>query len=166
MTAKPTSRGAPAARRGYRRPAAEHGFSLIELLVVVLVMGILASIAIASYLNQSQKGQDSAAKSQAKSLQNRVEDCAAERDSYSRCDTAAELGDLITGIDFSEPTPTPPSGKVAVEAAGDRSYTITATAKSGHRFSVERTSGGSFMRTCVIKGRAGCRDDGGATGVW
>ena len=146
--------------------ASERGFALIELLVVILVIGILSSIAIASYLNQANKGQDSAAKSQVRSLQNRVEDCAVERDSYSACDTAVELGGLITGIDFSEPTATPASEKVAVEAAGDRSYRITATSKSGHRFSVERTSDSRFVRTCAVKGKAGCRDDGGATGVW
>ncbi len=72
----------------------------------------------------------------------------------------------ITGIDFADPTPTPPTEKVSVEASGDRTYTITGTSKSGHRFSVERTAGGSFVRTCVVKGKAGCRDDGGATGVW
>lgn len=146
--------------------AAERGFALIELLVVILVIGILSSVAIASYLNQADKGADTAAKSQAKSLQNRVEDCAAERDSYSSCDTAAELGGLITGISFSEPTPTPPSERVAVEGAAERTYKITATSKSGHRFSVERMSAGLFARTCVVKGKAGCRDDGGATGVW
>lgn len=148
------------------RLAAEHGFSLIELLVVILVIGILSSIALASYLNQAQKANDTSAKSQARSLQNRVEDCAVEGEDYRRCDTAAELGELIRDIDFSEPTATPASEKVAVETAGARTYTITATSKSGHRFSVELTAGGSFVRTCVVKGKAGCRDDGGPTGVW
>ena len=166
MDPQPSAPRAPLPTSGCNGSSAERGFALIELLVAILVIGILSSIAIASYLNQANKGQDTAAKSQVKSLQNRVEDCAAERDSYNSCDTAAELGGLITGIDFSEPTPTPPSEKVAVEAAGERTYTITASSKSGHRFSVERTSGGLFARTCVVKGKAGCRDDGGATGVW
>lgn len=144
----------------------ERGFTLIELLVVVVLIGILSSIALGSYLSQANKGQDAAAKSQIKSLQNRVEDCAAERNAYDRCDTGAELGDTITGINFSEPTAAPPMDKVAVEAAGDRSYKITGTSKSANRFSVERTADGSFVRTCAPKGKAGCRDDGGATGVW
>lgn len=147
------------------RLASERGFSLIELLVVILVIGILASVALASYLSQANKGQDVAAKSQVKSLQNRVEDCAAEKDRYDRCDTGAELGDTITGINFSEPTATPPNEKVSVESAGERSYKITGTSVSGNSFSVARGSDGSFARTCTPKGKAGCRDEGG-TGVW
>lgn len=166
MPAQPTPDGPGASRAPDAQLADERGFSLIELLVVILVIGILSSIAIASYLNQAQKGQDTAAKSQVKSLQNRVEECAIERESYSDCNTAAELGDLINGIDFSEPTPTPASENVAVGAAGSRTYTITATSKSGHRFSVELMPGGRFTRSCVVKGRGGCRDEGGATGVW
>lgn len=148
------------------RLASERGFSLIELLVVILVIGILASVALVSYLSQANKAQDTAAKSQVKSLQNRVEDCAAEKDRYDRCDTGAELGNTITGINFSEPTATPPKEKVSVESAEEYSYKITGTSMSGSRFSVARGSDGSFARTCTPKGKAGCRDEGGPTGVW
>ncbi len=45
-----------------RRKQAEGGFTLIELLVVIIIIGILAAIALPSFLNQASRARESEAK--------------------------------------------------------------------------------------------------------
>ncbi|HYH61321.1 MAG TPA: prepilin-type N-terminal cleavage/methylation domain-containing protein, partial [Solirubrobacterales bacterium] len=55
------------------RSNGESGFTLVELLVVMLILGLLAAIAIPAFFNQRDKAHDADAKATAKTAQTAME---------------------------------------------------------------------------------------------
>ena len=129
----------------------ERGYTLPELLVVVLILGILAAISLTVFLRQQQTGHDGAAKAGARELVTMVESCNAERNDYRGCDTSAALGP--TGLSLGSGP-----GDVEVTATTASTYTVRAHSRSGNWFDISR--GASMQHLCDTAGNGGCHADG------
>lgn len=125
----------------------DDGFTLIELLVVILIIGILAAIALPSFLGQNQKAQDTSAKSDARSLVEHVESCYAGSMDYSKC-TPSQMDP--TGLPIGSG-----QGQVDVTATTRDSYTVTALSKSGGTFTISKSTTTGMDRACS-GGSRGC----------
>jgi type IV pilus assembly protein PilA len=132
----------------------ERGFTLIEILVVLLIIVVLAAIAIPLFVNQRAKAQDAEAKTAAAVAAGAFEVYHQDHNAFDGADAQA-LADI-------EPTLAEARG-LAVDGT-DEGYTVSVESASGDAgggpFTIERTLTGT-TRSCASPGDGGCPDSGG-----
>lgn len=137
------------------RARQQSGFTLTELLVVLLIVGLLAAIAIPAFLSQQSKAADADAKAHARTAQLAAEAYATDGNGRYGGLTADALVEI-------EPTLAELGERLEVDpVSAGAGYEVRVTAeRTGNEFRVERHGRGQMTYSCSEGGQGGCPDGG------
>ena len=108
-------------RHARGRLEAETGFTLIEVLIVIVIIGILAAIGFAVFTNQKDKASDADAKSNASGLAAAMKACYVDTADYNDCDGVGATDKLgQTGLPMG-----PGAGQVSVSVGSANAFAIS-----------------------------------------
>jgi prepilin-type N-terminal cleavage/methylation domain-containing protein len=140
------------------RSQSESGFTLVELLFVMLIIGLLAAIAIPSFFNQREKANDASAKEDAHTAQVAIETYATDNGGGYGGATATNLKGIETALNNATLTVTAADGSGT--AAATDNYRVSVEADTTARdFWISRAASGVLSYGCAPVG-GGCPTGG------
>jgi type IV pilus assembly protein PilA len=151
------------------RSGGQGGFTLVELLVVMLILGLLAAIAIPSFFNQRDKARDADAKAEARTAQTAMETYATDNGGRyvspapaNATPAAQELADIESSLQEAVD-----ETRLTV-ASTPTTYTVTVegTSDAGNLFSIAKDADGIVTLTCEDSGGNPGEDGCPASGNW
>ena len=136
------------------RSASEAGFSLVELLVVMLILGLLAAIAIPAFFGERDRARDADAKSAVRTAATAAETLGVANDGNYNGPGGVTVPRLV------ETEGTLAEANLSVLAVDTHSYALRVTSQTSNTFDYIRNDDGTTTLSCAPMATDGCPGDG------
>jgi type IV pilus assembly protein PilA len=133
------------------RPALtdQRGFTMVELLVVILIVGILATIAVPAFMGQRTRADDTEAQQMVRTVATALATYHTDAHTYDA--TREQLAEIEPAVDEA-------TGDLVIDGTA-LGYEITERSRSDTTFTLTWAEDGTVTRSCSTPDRGRCKSD-------